>query len=341
MISTKLGRATYYRILCVALGVGASVLACSSDSPDDAGHNPDSGKTGLAGGSSVAGAGSSTRVGEGGDGTFTEGGGATSNPGTSGGASSGSTAGGSNVGTAGTSTSNAACNNGLDDDGDGLIDGLDPECTGPLDNDEGSFATGIPGDNRDPKWQDCFFDGNSGAGDDGCRYRTECLYGDLPPDDPNCTVTDQCVKFCAPLAQNGCDCFGCCTVQAADGSTVDILEAASCSLASLDDEKACPRCTKSTQCGNECGECELCPGKTVEDLPSSCNKPPSTGGAGGNTGTGGAPSTGGSSNGGDGGAVEPPPSYTCDGGEQVCGQGLPACPGSYYCLLGCCVPSVR
>src|SRR5262245_10911807 len=40
-----------------------------------------------------------------------------------------------------------ACSNGIDDDGDGLVDGFDPECTGPLDNDEGSFATGIPGDN--------------------------------------------------------------------------------------------------------------------------------------------------------------------------------------------------
>ena len=36
----------------------------------------------------------------------------------------------------------------------------------PLDNDESSFATGIPGDNMDACKQDCFFDGNSGMGDD-------------------------------------------------------------------------------------------------------------------------------------------------------------------------------
>ena len=36
------------------------------------------------------------------------------------------------------------CDNGKDDDGDGLVDGLDPECTGPYDNDESSFATGAP-----------------------------------------------------------------------------------------------------------------------------------------------------------------------------------------------------
>ncbi|HTV23935.1 MAG TPA: hypothetical protein VMG12_34830, partial [Polyangiaceae bacterium] len=71
-----------------------------------------------------------------------------------------------------------ACNNGIDDDGDGTVDGFDIECTGGIDNDEGSFATGIPGDNRDPKWQDCFFDGNSGHGDDRCRYPTACLTGE-------------------------------------------------------------------------------------------------------------------------------------------------------------------
>src|SRR5690606_10852040 len=76
-----------------------------------------------------------------------------------------------------------ACNNGIDDDGDGTIDGFDIECTGAIDDDEGSFATGIPGDNRDPKWQDCFFDGNSGHGDDRCQCPTECLTGELPLDD--------------------------------------------------------------------------------------------------------------------------------------------------------------
>ena len=110
-------------------------------------------------------------------------------------------------------TGGCICNNGLDDDGDGLIDGLDPECTGPLDNDEGTFSTGIPGDNRDPKWQDCFFDGNSGAGDDRCRYATECLYGTLSQDDPDCETSQACIDYCRRLTPNGCDCFGCCTVQ--------------------------------------------------------------------------------------------------------------------------------
>jgi hypothetical protein len=45
------------------------------------------------------------------------------------------------------------------------------------DNDESSFATGIPGDNIDTVNQDCFFDGNSGGGDDGCDIHVCCLLG--------------------------------------------------------------------------------------------------------------------------------------------------------------------
>src|SRR5262245_15255825 len=69
----------------------------------------------------------------------------------------------------------AQCSNCTDDDSDGKTDGDDAECTGPLDNDESSFKTGIPGDNIDAVMQDCFFDGNSGAGNDGCNQHVCCL----------------------------------------------------------------------------------------------------------------------------------------------------------------------
>src|SRR5687767_2487028 len=46
-----------------------------------------------------------------------------------------------------------ACSDGLDNDDDGAIDVDDPECTGPTDNDEETFGTGIPGDNRDGAFQ--------------------------------------------------------------------------------------------------------------------------------------------------------------------------------------------
>lgn len=245
-----------------------------------------------------------------------------------------------------------ACADGEDNDGDGLSDGFDSECTGPFDNDEGTFATGIPGDNRDPKWQDCFFDGNSGAGDDGCRYHTDCLTGDAEPDAAECSLTQACIDFCAPLTPPGCDCFGCCEVPYQEG-TVHIMLSEQCSLATLDDEGTCPRCVPTDTCGNECGECEICIGETLEDLPDSCwdNPPDGMGGSpgtGGSSGGGGTPGGGGTSasggtgnTGGDGagGAGDPPdspPPNVCDGGAQACSLSED-CGIGQYCQLGCCI----
>jgi hypothetical protein len=224
-------------------------------------------------------------------------------------------------------TSLCACNNGVDDDGDGKGDGFDEECTGALDNDEGTFSTGIPGDNSDPKWQDCFFDGNSGAGDDQCRYHADCLTGVKPASDPDCAVSTSCHDFCAARAPNGCDCFGCCTVQLADSSSVSVFIGESCSLENVDDPASCPRCTPSAACGNTCAECELCPGKSVEDLPASCSTPPD--GTGGTGGTGGAGGTGGGET----------PGYSCDAGQTVCSS-TSDCPPGDYCSLGCCLAFV-
>jgi hypothetical protein len=320
-------RPAVYTFILLLISAGASALACSNDGKSD----PSVGEGGEAQGNGGAGNGSSN-----GGATSRSGSSAGGNSSVPGGAGDRGTSGGSTSSGAGTSsTGPTACDNGKDDDGDGLVDGLDPECTGPRDNQEDSFATGIPGDNRDPKWQDCFFDGNSGAGEDRCRYHTDCLYGKLPPDHQDCQVVDECIKYCRPLTQNGCDCFGCCSVELGDGSTVEILEVASCSLANIGDEGACPRCTKSTQCSNDCGECELCLGKT--ELPASCTPPPTGGGgsgSGGGSGRGGTPGEGGA-------GTIPPPSHTCDNGEPVCGAGLPPCEGFQYCSLGCCIAAIR
>src|SRR5262249_44919799 len=140
------------------------------------------------------------------------------------------------------------CSDGIDNDGDGQIDGLDVECQGPLDNDEGSFATGIPGDNRDNSWLDCFFDGNSGARGDGCKYKPECLTGGLDPNSADCQISQQCKDFCSARTPNGCDCFGCCTIQLQDGTSVDILAKAGCSLETINDPTACLPCTKTDGC---------------------------------------------------------------------------------------------
>ena len=232
--------------------------------------------------------------------------------------------------------SGCQCNNGVDDDGDGLIDGFDPECVGPYDNDEGTFATGIPGDNQDPKWQDCFFDGNSGAGDDGCRYSTKCLTGELEPTDPDCTVTEACIEYCVPLTPNGCDCFGCCGVTDDEGVVHFVYATGACSVETLDDPEVCVVCTPSDQCDNECGECELCPGMTPEDLPPSCSSPPDdgAGGAGGTPGAAGAGNTPPAA--GAGGESPDIPVYACDNGMPVCALDLP-CADTQYCMNGCCM----
>lgn len=134
------------------------------------------------------------------------------------------------------------CSDCVDNDGDGKIDGFDPECSGPIDDREDSFATGIPGDNIDATMQDCFFDGNSGAGNDGCNQHVCCLLqaggatADTSDDRAECKllapnadekkytrancympfgsapVSPKCQMNCGPLAPPGCDCFGCCTV---------------------------------------------------------------------------------------------------------------------------------
>lgn len=301
---------------CLALVLPLSLVwACGSSS--EVGNDSSSGAASGSGASAGS-------INLGGDGAVLGGDGAGASTSTGGTLNGG---GGTLLGTGGLdATGVTACSDGKDNDGDELIDGFDPECTGPADNDEGTFATGIPGDNRDPKWQDCFFDGNSGAGDDDCRYATGCLTGELEADHEDCTLTEACKKYCAPLTPNGCDCFGCCTVQLPSGDTLDIQTAASCSLDQVDDEETCPRCVKSDACGNTCGHCELCPGKTVADLPADC-APTGAGGAG--TGTGGTSTgTGGTSGG---------PGYTCDGGEQVCGPGLPTCALTTYCSQGCCL----
>jgi hypothetical protein len=129
------------------------------------------------------------------------------------------------------------CANCLDDDGDGLVDSFDFECAGPLDNDEKTFGTGIPGDNVDACKQDCFFDGNSGQGDDKCEWNLKCdpkittgacVYD---PDFKNCPATqkDECVNKCAKLAPNGCDCFGCCNIQLPNnGGSKDVRLSSTC-----------------------------------------------------------------------------------------------------------------
>jgi hypothetical protein len=287
-----------------------------------AGHGSGGSGTAATGGSAAggSGAGGSGAV-AGSGGTAVTGGGGVSG--------TGGTAGGGVISKVGITQ----CNDGIDNDGDGLIDLADPECTGPYDNDEGTFATGIPGDNMDACKQDCFFDGNSGMGDDGCLWQLQC---DPQSNEPKCSYsadfvskhqtecsisdsqTQHCVDYCRPLTPNGCDCFGCCQVP---GVAYPIRLDSTCqTTADFGDPTKCPACTQVTQCLNTCGHCELCLGKTT--LPADCA-------------TGGGPDGGA---GGAGGADAGPPVPQCDPGIAPCGAGLPGCPESAACITGCCIP---
>jgi hypothetical protein len=188
------------------------------------------------------------------------------------------------------------CSNCIDDDNDGYIDSFDIQCTGPLDNDEATFQTGIPGDNVDPVHQDCFFDGNSGAGNDGCNIHVCCLLGattvaqcpigansynpmDCPPPLGTHPLSQMCIDYCGALTPPGCDCFGCCTLCNPNNPTecYDIITnpnvSPNCTLDTLADPATCVRCNQVGSCGSDCGgtTCILCPGQDPSDLPPSCN----------------------------------------------------------------------
>jgi len=210
------------------------------------------------------------------------------------------------------------CSDCVDNDGDGRIDGFDPECTGAIDDREDSFATGIPGDNIDAWKQDCFFDGNSGGGND-CAWHTCCMLVPPPWTDPcplqpdhswdpaSCAdpQTAQCIQDCAPVTAPGCDCFGCCTV-CDDAGCEDIVMNTSidpdCDYASIHDPTKCFPCFQNQECGNPCdpANCILCPGQDPSDLPPECS----------------------------GGTM-------CPGGAQECVD--MSCPTDQYCSNGCCI----
>lgn len=235
-------------------------------------------------------------------------------------------------GCTGPDTSKPQCSNCKDDDGDGYVDIFDIQCTGPLDNLESSFATGIPGDNMDAVNQDCFFDGNSGAGNDGCNIHVCCLLGatskatcpiganqynpaDCPPPLGTKPLSQQCIDTCGALTPPGCDCFGCCTIcnPANPSECYDIatnpLTSPNCTTEVLADPTKCLRCMQVTSCGDtECGgdTCILCPGQDPSTLPPTCNGMTS-----------------------------------CPTGSQSCANGE-ACPAQTYCSSAkCCVGIVQ
>ncbi len=253
------------------------------------------------------------------------------------------------------------CGDGIDNDGDGLIDSDDPDCLGPCDNSEDSYYPDIPGQNSAPCKADCYFDNDTGPGNDDCYWDHGCDPHEVPPNyypesvngaacayDPNTNISGTnktcaelyqaqsqiCHDICGPLTPNGCDCFGCCELPAGGGKyvylgSVDGAGNGTCTIADVADPDKCQPCLPVAACLNTCGTCELCLGKT--ELPPECF--PDAGVPDSGIPDSGMPDSGSSSS----------SSSSSSGGSQcsdgVIPCGLPGqlpCPGGYYCITGCC-----
>jgi hypothetical protein len=173
-----------------------------------------------------------------------------------------------------------ACNDGEDNDGDGLIDLDDLDCLGPCQDDEASTFHGLPLGNANCD-VDCYFDDNVGQGDDGCRIDTRC-----DPLSPNAWMgcsfgvgtsqchnqppeqTEECQARCLPMVPPGCDCFGCCTFTTPRGPEDRWVADPACTVA---DPTSCSPCTQYTGCVNLCDDpCEWCFDQPA--LPPGCSQ---------------------------------------------------------------------
>ena len=228
------------------------------------------------------------------------------------------------------------CGDCVDNDADGLVDSDDPECTGPCDNTENSYFGGIPGQNKAQCRQDCYFDQDTGSGNDQCFWGDECdplsVAPSYPPSgdarcayDPSAKVPGSgstcaglgtaqppaCLSYCLPITPNGCDCFGCCELPADSGKFVSIRSSSqnegTCDAAHVSDPAACHPCTPAKSCFNACDPCEVCVGRA-------------------------APQAG----------CATPGSNRCQGIQTPCGQpGDADCGADEYCITGCCAPPPR
>ncbi|MBU1413686.1 putative metal-binding motif-containing protein [Myxococcota bacterium] len=224
------------------------------------------------------------------------------------------------------------CSDCIDNDADGYVDGWDPECLRATDDLEGEFQSGNPADNNAINLLDCFYDGDSGSGNDTCETHACCLL------DVDCNTLETifgisnntldkwfwgnwenkcdelepqtCIDNCLPSTPPGCDCFGCCTI-CVGFECHDILLSTKnnfpdCDQENYNDPTKCPTCTLHPQCSRPCDPdlCELCPGMTELDLPAHCTE------------------------------------VSCPDGLQVCATSAD-CPSlgatTYSCQFGCCV----
>lgn len=222
------------------------------------------------------------------------------------------------------------CGDGLDNDGDGLIDSDDPDCLGACDNTEDSFGPGFFQQSDPGCTVDCYFDADPGSGNDDCHWSHRCDPNEVSPGyhpessegsfcaydpatqipgtaatcaDLQATQSPECHAYCGPLVPNGCDCFGCCELPAGSGKYAWIgSHDDGCTLASALDPSKCEPCAPVPGCLNACDACEICIGKAT--VAPGC-------------------------------AVQD----QCAPGIQPCGlPGQGCCPSGNYCVTGCCQP---
>lgn len=185
------------------------------------------------------------------------------------------------------------CGDCIDNDSDGKVDAEEPECWGPCDNNESGFKGNIPGQTHAPcTSMDCYFDADSGSGNDGCNWSHSCDPSDPNPSNCNynqnanipgsgmtCEEAQQeqdptCGDVCGPLTPNGCDCFGCCEIMAGNASYTVYLGTGegegTCTMADVADPTKCAPCVQVEACLNPCvaEDCELCIGQV--ELPDDC-----------------------------------------------------------------------
>jgi len=222
-----------------------------------------------------------------------------------------------------------ACGDCLDNDGDGDVDSRDEHCIGVCHNNETGFKGEIPGQNQSPCKQDCYFDNDSGSGNDECYWSHKCDTHEVSPNydpsgsqcsyNPSASIpgtqltcsqaqqaqSTQCGDYCGPLTPNGCDCFGCCAIPGAATTVYLGSESGgvgSCNINTVGDPTKCRPCDQVAACLNTCEECEICLGKPT--LPPQCV------------------------------------TQQCPAGIQACGQpGQPACALGEFCVTGCCQPA--
>lgn len=255
------------------------------------------------------------------------------------------------------------CGDTIDNDGDGLVDWQDPDCLGPCDNTENGLHLGIPGGDGPACIVDCYWDSNSGSGNDGCYWNHSC--DPLSPEGADCKYNanantpgtpltcdellnkqpDTCLAVCPQLVPNGCDCFGCCVLYKGGKEYGPVWlgtenpvgsKIYSCTLDKLgapDQDVNCAPCTQvKNECYNGCGKCELCIGKTPDDLPPECFPPPPPDGGSGSSSSGSSSGSSSSSGGGE----------QCPTGVQPCGLPSQAlCEVGYSCITGCCIQNPK